>query len=158
MTGALGFNPWPSSPDLPKVEVQEAPRANPANPANRPPQGDGEATQFCKFSRFSSADPAKLKNAHFESCDAEAATLAAHHATPADPQAYRPADADPLRDGLLLAAMKRPPAWAGPAAAPSIGAFCGCCNGRRWWGDALGWRCWTCRPVPLGVAIKEKRT
>ena len=87
---------------------------------------------------------------HAEASDnaGEAAALAAHYAAPADPGAYQPTDPDPLRDGLLSAAMKRPPAWADNMAEPSRGAVCSCCGGRRWWGDRLGWRCATCHPRP----------
>jgi hypothetical protein len=54
-----------------------------------------------------------------------------------------PADAP---DGLQRAALQRPPSRAGQAAVPSRGCFCSCCHGRRWWGDAQGWRCWACHP------------
>ncbi|TPG49561.1 hypothetical protein EAH89_21370 [Roseomonas nepalensis] len=79
---------------------------------------------------------------------AEAVALAAHHAAAAHPHAYKPTDPDPLRDGLLAAAMRRPPAWADNLAEPSRGSVCASCAGRRWWGDRLGWRCATCHPRP----------
>jgi hypothetical protein len=52
---------------------------------------------------------------------------------------------DALR-ALRRAAMPRPPSWADSAALPSRGCFCSCCRSRQWWGDARGWRCWTCHP------------
>ena len=79
---------------------------------------------------------------------AETAALAAHYAAPADPHAYQPTEPDPLQDGLLIAAMRRPPAWADNMAEPSRGAVCACCTGRRWWADRLGWRCAICHPRP----------
>lgn len=56
-------------------------------------------------------------------------------------------------DAYMRAALQRPVSWADPAARPSPGAFCSCCKGNRWWGDAQGWRCWQCHPpdgLPAG--------
>lgn len=49
-------------------------------------------------------------------------------------------------DAYMRAALQRPVSWADPAARPSPGAFCSCCKGNRWWGNAQGWRCWQCHP------------
>lgn len=51
--------------------------------------------------------------------------------------------------GLLNMAMQRPVSWADPAALPSPGCWCSCCQGRRWWCERTepkGWRCSTCHP------------
>jgi hypothetical protein len=48
--------------------------------------------------------------------------------------------------GYMRVALKRSPSWADQAARPSSGCSCSCCKGRRWWGDAHGWRCWACHP------------
>lgn len=45
-------------------------------------------------------------------------------------------------------ARRRPTAWPDHAQRPETGAECACCAGRRWWGDASGWRCGTCRGEP----------
>ena len=63
-------------------------------------------------------------------------------------------------DAYMRAALRRPVSWADPAARPSPGAFCSCCKGKRWWGDARGWRCWQCHPpdgAPAG-SVTEVRT
>lgn len=59
-------------------------------------------------------------------------------------------------DGYLRAALLRPVSWTDAAAHPSIGCFCSCCKGRRWWGDERGWRCWQCHP-PSGLTYVEFR-
>ena len=55
-------------------------------------------------------------------------------------------------DAYMRAALQRPVSWADPAARPSPGAFCSCCKGNRWWGNAQGWRCWRCHP-PDGLPV-----
>jgi hypothetical protein len=63
-------------------------------------------------------------------------------------------------DAYMRAALQRPVSWADPAARPSPGAFCSCCKGNRWWGNAQGWRCWRCHPpdgLPTG-SVTEVRT
>ena len=93
--------------------------------------------------------------------DAEDEAMATHYAAPADPHAYRPDDADELRDGLGIAAAVRPPAWADSAALPSLGSRCSCCNGQLWWKEAItpqGWRCVTCHPAPPGLVTVECST
>jgi hypothetical protein len=87
--------------------------------------------------------------------DDEGAVMAAHYGAPAGPDMPQP---DPMLRGLLAAARKLPPAWADSAAIPGTSTFCGCCDGRRWWGDALGWRCWTCHPCAPGLTVTERRT
>ncbi len=52
--------------------------------------------------------------------------------------------------GLLEAARKRPTSWADPTSLPATGTYCACCQGTQWWGDARGWRCATCHPLPDG--------
>ena len=171
MSGALSFDPWDEGgQDTPNISslsrISRGASANPKNEGSRttatlpqlPPSPGissfsgissdaasyGEpaailpAAPISSLSRISSGDPADLKTA----------PPAEHDAAPADPEAYQPTDPDQLRDGLRLAAMKRPPAWADNMAEPSRGATCSCCSGRQWWGDRLGWRCSTCHPRP----------
>lgn len=63
--------------------------------------------------------------------------------------------------GLLDMAMQRPVSWADPAALPSAGCWCSCCQGRSWWSERTepkGWRCSTCHP-PTGIDdMREVRT
>ena len=62
--------------------------------------------------------------------------------------------------GLLRASRCRPVSWADAAARPSPGSLCRNCEHSRWWGNASGWRCWTCHP-PDGLALgtfEEVRT
>jgi hypothetical protein len=88
----------------------------------------------------------------------EAAALAEHYAAPAAPDPYDPADPDPLRDGLLLGARMRPPAW--PERHDPK-------DGGRWWrprdgadgsGPGPGWRCWTCHPPVRAEGVEEVRS
>lgn len=68
-----------------------------------------------------------------------------------------------IAGSYLRAALQRPPSWADPAALPSRGFFCSCCEGRRWWCEreaSKGWRCSTCHPpdhLPADT-MKEMRT
>jgi hypothetical protein len=44
---------------------------------------------------------------------------------------------------------QRPPSWAEASALPSLGCWCSCCRGQRWWcerADPKGWRCGSCHP------------
>ena len=66
--------------------------------------------------------------------------------------------------GALWTTLQRPVSWADPAARPTLGDWCGCCEGARWWRDSRrqdgGWLCWACHP-PSGLAasdIEEVRT
>jgi hypothetical protein len=65
--------------------------------------------------------------------------------------------------GLQAAALQRPPSWSGAAALPSVGAWCSCCRGQRWWSEArdpTGWRCSACHPpthLPAD-AVREVQT
>lgn len=63
--------------------------------------------------------------------------------------------------GLLTASRQRPTSWADPAATPTPGCRCRCCDGARWWCERTepkGWRCWTCHP-PTGLDdVTEART
>jgi hypothetical protein len=54
--------------------------------------------------------------------------------------------------GLLRASLCRPVSWADATARPSPGSWCRNCEGSGWWGNASGWRCWTCHP-PGGLAL-----
>jgi hypothetical protein len=57
-------------------------------------------------------------------------------------------------DGYRRAALQRPPAWCGANNWPTLGCWCSCCHGRRWWRghqNASGWRCSTCHPPVLPV-------
>jgi hypothetical protein len=96
-----------------------------------------------------------------------------HYAAPASDRPYKPSDADGYRDGLRVAALQRPPSWAGSTPPPPKGAWCSCCgrshrSGGRWWrprnprsdglGLAQGWRCMVCHPPPAGSDIEEVRT
>ncbi len=68
--------------------------------------------------------------------------------------AWQPAKRDSLGDGLLIAALARPPSWSDPTSPPPAGAWCSCCgrshrSGGRWWREAVepkGWRCGRCFP------------
>jgi hypothetical protein len=54
-----------------------------------------------------------------------------------------------ITGGYLRAALQRPPSWADPAALPSRGFFCSCCQRQRWWREReapKGWRCSICHP------------
>ena len=81
--------------------------------------------------------------------DEMAAALAGPAADP-----WSPGDPDPLGEGLLIAALARPPSWIDPASPPPSGAWCSCCGrnhraGGRWWREAeepRGWRCGRCFP------------
>jgi hypothetical protein len=63
--------------------------------------------------------------------------------------------ADHMRHAEVLrqiqrAALMRPPSWPDTGTPPTLGAFCSCCGGRRWWrerGQPRGWRCATCHPA-----------
>jgi hypothetical protein len=104
--------------------------------------------------------------------DEERTVMAGHYAAEPIARPYRPSDPDPLRDGLLVGALMRPPFWEGSA--PPRGAWCSCCGrsnpqaGGRWWrprhprmdgtGAGPGWRCWTCHPPPPGCETEEIRT
>jgi hypothetical protein len=96
-----------------------------------------------------------------------------HYAAPASDRPYLPTDRDELRDGLLLAALQRPPSWSGSTPPPPKGAWCSCCgrnrqSGGRWWkprhpvmdGSApgAGWRCLKCRPIPPGCEVEVVET
>ncbi len=84
----------------------------------------------------------------------ERSEVAAALAGPAAADPWRPGKPDALRDGLLIAALARPPAWSDPASPPPAGAWCSCCDGNhrsgdRWWREAAepkGWRCGRCYP------------
>lgn len=98
----------------------------------------------------------------------EAAAMVAFYAAEGAARPYQPGAPDPLRDGLLLGALQRPPAWSDPSLIPPPGAWCSCCGrfdrkGGRWWTAAPepdGWACVTCHP-PLHLkpeAIKVVTT
>jgi hypothetical protein len=105
---------------------------------------------------------------------AEAEAMAAYYGGELSAPSYRPSDPDDYRDGLLLAALQRPPSWSGSTPPPPKGAWCSCCGrsnpkaGGRWWqprnprsdglGLAQGWRCMVCHPPPAGSDIEEVRT
>ena len=66
--------------------------------------------------------------------------------------------------GDVWSTLQRPVSWADPVARPTLGDWCGCCEGGRWWRDIRrqdgGWCCWACHP-PSGLAaadIEEVRT
>jgi hypothetical protein len=68
-----------------------------------------------------------------------------------------------IAGGYLRAAMQLAPSWADPAALPSCGSFCSCCQRQRWWREReapKGWRCSVCHPpdqLPAN-AVTEMRT
>ncbi|MEO3474854.1 hypothetical protein AAFN86_23535 [Roseomonas sp. CAU 1739] len=86
--------------------------------------------------------------------EAERDAMSGHYAAEGAARPYLPSDPDPLRDGLLLGALQRPPAWSDPDLIPPPGAWCSCCGrferrGGRWWTSAPtpdGWACVTCHP------------
>jgi hypothetical protein len=53
---------------------------------------------------------------------------------------------DPTGAGRRRSAMMRPSCWPGADAVPGRGAFCGKCEGQRWYGNENGWSCTTCHP------------
>jgi hypothetical protein len=60
---------------------------------------------------------------------------------------------------------QRPTSWADSSALPSLGCWCSCCRGPRWWCERekpRGWRCGRCHPpdhLPVGNVrwIETKR-
>jgi hypothetical protein len=51
--------------------------------------------------------------------------------------------------GLGWPPGQRPTSWADPSSLPSLGCWCSCCHGQRWWcerEDPKGWRCGRCHP------------
>ena len=102
-----------------------------------------------------------------------AAALAALRADPADmtgvlphwpPGSWRKRRYASDTPGALWTTLQRPVSWADPDARPTLGDWCGCCEGARWWRDSRrqdgGWLCWACHP-PSGLAaadIEEART
>jgi hypothetical protein len=105
------------------------------------------------FYRRAAEEAAVALAAHDPDLARERSEMAAALAAPAaDP--WQPGKPDPLRDGLLIAALARPPSWSGPTSPPPPGAWCSCCSrsrrsGGRWWREAAepkGWRCRNCYP------------
>lgn len=102
-----------------------------------------------------------------------AAAVAALRAEPADtagrmahwpPGSWRKRRYASDTPGALWTTLQRPVSWADPDARPTLGDWCGCCEGARWWRRTArtdgGWCCWTCHP-PDGAApgtIEEVRT
>jgi hypothetical protein len=105
---------------------------------------------------------------------AEREAMLGHYSAPPSARPYLPSDPDDYRDGLRVAALQRPPSWAGSTPPPPRGAWCSCCGrsnpkaGGRWWrprnprtdglGLAQGWRCWRCHPPPDPTEVEEVRT
>jgi hypothetical protein len=103
--------------------------------------------------------------------DPERRAMQEHYAEPPSDRPYKPSDADGYRDGLLTAALQRPPSWTAPTP-PTRGCWCSYCgtpqSGGRWWrprhprGDGLapgeGWRCMICRPIPPGCEVEVVET
>jgi hypothetical protein len=105
--------------------------------------------------------------------DSEREAMLAHYSAEPSARPYLPSDPDDYRDGLLTAALMRPPSWSGSTPPPPKGAWCSCCgrshrSGGRWWrprnprsdglGLGQGWRCMVCHPPPAGSDIEEVRT
>jgi hypothetical protein len=194
MTGALGFNPRAAlaRQDAPRPEGGDVSKL--AGLATAPPPNTHSAPSPAgpEVSRLATLATAPPPNTHSVGCPDEGAELPGehdavaldpdlaeelavmrqHYAAPPSPRPYRPTDPDDYRDGLLIAALMRPPSWAGPTPPPK-GAWCGCCghthrSGGRWWrprhprtdgtGLAPGWRCWTCHPPPDPSEVEEVRT
>jgi len=199
MTGALGFDPRAAlariQGDLPRPDVAGFSRlaslaaptpsnshsvASPGVGAEAPAPHDGWPE------REAAPEPAEAELARELAAAAETvaevlrtappaedlAEMRAHYADPPTDRPYVPGDPDPLRDGLLLGALMRLPAWEGPT--PPPGTWCSVCGrsdpkaGGRWWrplhprsdglGVGPGWRCFTCHPPPPGCETKEVRT
>ena len=108
------------------------------------------------------ADAESANSAESQAASSPAGAIGANGATGSGAESTRDAGAapwhpgkpDPLRDGLLIAALARPPSWSGPTSPPPAGAWCSCCgrshrSGGRWWREAAepkGWRCGRCYP------------
>ena len=70
---------------------------------------------------------------------------------PTSPQPERPWSPEQLA-GLRRAAAMRPSSWLGATAYPSPDAFCGRCQGLRFWRDGGVWRCAGCFPEAVANA------
>lgn len=105
--------------------------------------------------------------------DAIADALGAEDATPADTSTDPPPLPEPgtperarwdarhaaMVRGLLATAMQRPPSWSDTASIPSLGCWCSCCRGQRWWTERegpKGWRCGACHP-PAHLSADDVR-
>ena len=136
---------------------------NPPPPSACPPAGGGgrgfrdcgdHTSGKAAFLNAAQAAAAALA-APDPALDHERAEIAAALAGPAAADPWHPGKPDPLRDGLLTAALARPPSWSDPASPPPAGAWCSCCgrshrSGGRWWREAAepkGWRCGRCHPA-----------
>jgi hypothetical protein len=104
--GAIAFDPWAAlradQPQMPDHAAPNPPRA--PNPTSGGMQHLGAlgglgAGEISEGSRASST---------LDHDEAEATALAAHYAAPAAFDPWFPGKADPLRDGLLAAALARP--------------------------------------------------
>jgi hypothetical protein len=61
--------------------------------------------------------------------------------------------------GLGWPPGQRPTSWADPSAVPSLGYWCSCCHGQRWWCERenpKGWRCGRCHP-PVHLSDSKVR-
>lgn len=103
--GALAFDPWAAlGAEAPRAGERAPNPTEPPNPARAaaPPLG-GLGGLGGRTGPESASAPGCLDHD-----EAEAAALAAHYATPAEADPWHPGKADPLRDGLLEAALGRP--------------------------------------------------
>jgi hypothetical protein len=116
--------------------------------------GEAGAADRAAFYRQAAEDAAVALAAYDPDLAHERSEMAAAMAAPAAADPWHPGEPDPLRDGLLIAALARPPSWSGPTSPPPPGAWSSCCgrsrrSGGRWWRDAAepkGWRCRRCYP------------
>ena len=117
--------------------------------------GEGSGADAAAFYRRAAEDAAAALAVEDPDLARERGETAAALAGPAAADPWHPGKPDPLRDGLLTAALARPPSWSDPASPPPAGAWCSCCgrshrSGGRWWREAAepkGWRCGRCHPA-----------
>ena len=108
--------------------------------------GEAGAADRAAFYRQAAEDAAVALAAYDPDLAHERSEMAAAMAAPAAADPWHPGEPDPLRDGLLVAALARPPSCSNPTCPPR-GAWCSCCG--RWWREAVepkGWRCGRCYP------------
>ena len=116
--------------------------------------GEAGAADRAAFYRQAAEEAAVALAAYDPDLAHERSEMAAAMAAPAAADPWHPGKPDPLRDGLLIAALARPPSWSGPTSPPPPWAWCSCCgrsrrSGGRWWREAAepkGWRCRNCYP------------
>jgi len=162
------FDPWEGiAPSLEISSLSTISRGTLANPKN---QGEQVAATVSRLAGLAGLAWAPLKPDNQSSgtplpddgCDSRHIAAEPALPPPGSPERDRldRKQASAVR-GLLNMAMQRPVSWADPAALPSPGCWCSCCQGRRWWCERTepkGWRCSICHPPDGLVDMLEVRT